>query len=79
MQQPTFEELEGGVHYRYWNCPVLWLPDSIRQFLIINRYCKEFHGVSMPAPGDASARFVLASQYYEAKVSENLRLKSERG
>ena len=79
MQQPTFEEKEGGVHYRYWNCPVLWLPDSVRQFLVLNRYCKEYSGAQMPTPENVSARFVLAAQYYDAKVNENLQLKAERG
>jgi len=79
MQQPAFEERENGEHLRYWNCPVLWLPQSVKQFVVLYKYCKDFHGAAMPSPEDVSGRFVLASHYYDAKIAENLRLKAERG
>lgn len=79
MSQPTFEETENGVHYRYWQCPVAFVPDSVKGFLILYRYCKDFPGVRMPPPSEVSARFLLAAQYYDAKLAENMQLKAEKG
>jgi hypothetical protein len=70
MSIPPFEEIENGIHYRYWNCPSKFVPDSVEGFYMIYRYHKDFPSAVMPPLSLLSARFFLAYRYYESKFNE---------
>ena len=75
MNEPTFEEIENGIHYKYWNCPMKFIPGSIIKFFCLYDYVKQFPNVQMPPHKDTSKRFLQAWQYYEARYSEALQMK----
>ena len=70
MPNPTFEEMENGMHYKYWQCPRKFIPDSIFKFLLIKNYHESFPSAPMPAFEDVSPRFLIANNYYENKLNE---------
>lgn len=70
MFEPTFEEVDGDVKYRYWMCPMNFIPGSIVKFNRIYVYQKNYPSAPMPSFIDVSPRFLLASQYYESKYAE---------
>jgi len=72
MTKPTFEEIEKGIHIRYWNCPINFITNNIMQFIGIYDYCKSFTNVKMPAYDNLSNRFRLAMLYFESKYNEFL-------
>ena len=61
---PTFEYVEADVHYKFWRCPVKFVPNSIGKFFTILNYHKEFPSAAMPNLQNLSARFYLAHLYY---------------
>ena len=70
MAIPPLEEIENGIHYRYWNCPGKFISDSVESFFLIYRYHKDFPSAPMPNVHDVSARFFMAYRYYESKLNE---------
>ena len=74
MHEPVFEEIENNTHYKYWNCPIRFIPDNVLQFMEIYNYYKTFPGARMPDYKNVSKRFLLAIQYIEMKKNENLEI-----
>jgi len=70
MAEPTFAEKINGIEYKYWNCPVKFIPDSIYGFLKIYDYYKTFPGAKISSYDNVSARFLKATQYYNVQYSE---------
>ena len=70
MYEPTFEETESDTKVRYWMCPIKFIPDSIMRFNKVYVYHKNYPSAPMPAYSEVSPRFLMASQYYDAKYSE---------
>jgi hypothetical protein len=70
MAIPPLEEIENGIHYKYWNCPVHLIPKSVYSFIAIYKYYKDFPGASMPSINNVSKKFFMAYQYYEQKSQE---------
>lgn len=79
MDEPTFEEpgktcsadeLFNDVIYRYWCCPVMWVPKSVFDFIKIQKYYGTFGGASMPKITEINGRFLDAYFYYDNKVKE---------
>jgi hypothetical protein len=70
MSIPPYEEIENGIHFRYWNCPNNFIPKSLGDFMKIYRYYKDFPGAQMPSIENCSYRFFFAYQYYEKKFNE---------
>lgn len=79
MSVPTFEEIENNTHFRYWNCPMKFMSDSIYKFFLVYNYYKDFPSAAMPSFSDVSARFFTAYKYYENKLCENRKFVMERG
>lgn len=75
MSEPTFEELEKGIHYKYWNCPVKFIPSNIIKFFCLYDHVKQFPNVSMPTYDNTSSRFLFAIRYYETQYNEALQMK----
>ena len=69
MSEPTFEERVKGKTYRYFNCPIKFVPDNVWQFFKIYDAIKLFN-LQMPTYNNISSRFIFAAQYYESKLSE---------
>ena len=70
MSIPPFEEIENGVHFRYWNCPSKFIPESVENFLMLYKYYKDFPSAPMPGIKDVSIRFFIAYRHYESKLNE---------
>jgi hypothetical protein len=90
MPRPAFTEIENGVFTRYWNCPRQFLPYSIVRntpswdvhgnrwdgFLGLYRYADKYARV--PEYEECSARFLKASAYYEWKLNEYIKNRTDR-
>lgn len=72
MPEPTFQEELNGVIYRYWNCPVKFVPANVWQFLEIYDYYKQFPSANAPDYNKVSKRFLAAYTYYEVKLNEGI-------
>lgn len=80
MEEPVFVEPDGILTnenevrkytlYRFWNCPIKFIPKSINQLMRIKRFYERFPGAAMPGMDSVSFRFVLACEYYDAKYNE---------
>lgn len=68
--KPTFEYIDGSTYWRYWQCPFLFIPDSIFKFVKIYRFYKMFPSASFPSIENASWRFVSACQLYDSYLQE---------
>ena len=72
MAEPTFQEEERGIIYRYWNCPIKFVPMNIWKFLEVYDYYKQFPSAPAPSFENVSRRFLKAFQYYESKFNEGM-------
>lgn len=70
MPDPVLVEEINGIEYRYWNCPIKFIPDSIWQFITLYDYQRSFPSAPMPKRDNVSKRFLLAYLYYESKYNE---------
>jgi hypothetical protein len=76
--RPTETEELDGIEYKYWNCPLQFVPPNIWDWYKIYRYVKEFNG-QMPAYEDVNSRFLQACMYYEGQKNMCLNEKAKRG
>ena len=77
MQVPTFAYQDGGVVYRYWNCPWRFVPKSLETFFAIYKYYKDFPSAPMPPIHEVSGRFLSAARHYDHEYAECLRNKEK--
>jgi len=68
-RSPALEETEDGVEYRYYRCPLKFIPKNVVRFARLRRYVRDFPG-TMPPIKEVSGRFINAYQYYDAKLAE---------
>jgi len=73
MSVPTFEEKIEGCVYRYWNCPAKFITPSMRNFLLVYRYYRDFPGAKMPDIYDVSDKFLFCYRYYESHYDKYAR------
>jgi hypothetical protein len=59
------EEYEG-IEYKYYNCPLQFVPPNIWEFLKMYKFMKDFPA-SVPSYKDVCSRFLTAYQYYESQ------------
>jgi hypothetical protein len=70
MSIPTFEYVEGEVHYKFRSCPAGFIPLSIKRFLMVLNYHREFPSARMPALDEVSSRFYLAYLVYNRHLED---------
>jgi len=70
MRKPTFEYTDRGVHVKYWNCPVKFIPDSIWKFITIMDYYDSFPSAPFPNMKNVSLRFLTAHKFFNNKLME---------
>ena len=70
MAVPTYEYIENGTHYKLWNCPYKFIPDSIKMFVKIYNYHTKFTGAEMPPYNNVSCRFLIAYHYFESCMNK---------
>lgn len=52
---------------------MMLIPESVHEFMRVRQYYKEFPGAAMPSYRDVSVRFMLATNYFSAKVNDYTR------
>lgn len=70
LQRPVLVEIENGTEYNYWNCPVNFIGDSIKEFLNLYHKIQLFQQCKLPELDKLSVRFVSAAMYYEQKITQ---------
>jgi hypothetical protein len=70
-------EQENNLEYLYWNCPVTFVPKSVREFIKVYKYYKDFPSATMPKFEDCSPKFIRAVNYLESKKNEYLSKKDK--
>jgi hypothetical protein len=67
---PTAEEIENGIQYRYFCCPLALIPPGIFSWYQLYKYEKDFPSSPVPALRNRPRRFLIAYQYYEKKKQD---------
>jgi len=70
MDVPVVREITGGIEYRYWSCPVNFIPLSIWKFYDLYKFHKDFPSAPFPSYKKVSPRFWAACKFLESKLSE---------
>lgn len=69
---PTFYDLQNGILYKYWNCPVKFIPDSVFEFLKIRNYYQKYQGAQMPSFDEVDNRFLTMDSFYTNELNLNM-------
>jgi hypothetical protein len=64
------EQREDGDIDRYWNCPLLFVPESVIEWFKSYKYYSRFPSAPMPDYEHVSQRFLAAVDIYENKLIE---------
>ena len=67
---PVLEEEDEVILTRYWNCPSLFIPQSIHTWYKMYKYHKDFPGASMANVDSQNSRFLQAYYLYEGHLAE---------
>ena len=79
MATPTIEEKYGNKIYKYWRCPLLYIPVNVALFVKEYQYIKQFPNTMIIPYNKVNDIWFEAVSYFESMQSDGLEMRRKNG